>query len=212
MKKLLLLIIVSLLVTNCVTKNKSMKKFEPIAMLPEDGREVAIFAGGCFWCTEAIFLELKGVESVTSGYTGGTTQNPTYEDVCLGYTGHAEAIKVVFNPDTITYAELLEIFFSTHDPTTLNRQGADVGSQYRSEIYATTTNQKQLAKAYIDLLNQENTFGKTVVTNVSDATTFYVAENYHQNYYNLNRDKSYCTYVITPKIDKVREVYEDKLK
>lgn len=210
--KSLLLSIISLLTINCGSKNKTMNKFEPLAMLPQDGKEVAIFAGGCFWCTEAVFLELKGVESVKSGYIGGKTQDPTYEEVCSGYTGHAEAIKIVFNPNKISYGELLEIFFATHDPTTLNRQGADVGSQYRSEVFITTANQKELAKAYIDLLNEENTFGKKVVTKVTNATTFYVAEDYHQNYYNQNMDKSYCTYVITPKIDKVRKIFKDKLR
>jgi peptide-methionine (S)-S-oxide reductase len=210
--KSLLLSIISLLTINCGSKNKTMNKYEPLAMLPQDGKEVAVFAGGCFWCTEAVFLELEGVESVKSGYIGGKKQDPTYEEVCSGYTGHAEAIKIVFNPNKISYGELLEIFFATHDPTTLNRQGADVGSQYRSEVFTTSANQKELAKAYIDLLNEENTFGKKVVTNVTDATTFYVAEEYHQNYYNQNMDKSYCTYVITPKIDKVRKIFKDKLK
>lgn len=210
--KSLLLSIISLLTINCGSKNKTMNKYEPLAMLPQDGKEVAVFAGGCFWCTEAVFLELEGVECVKSGYIGGKKQDPTYEEVCSGYTGHAEAIKIVFNPNKISYGELLEIFFATHDPTTLNRQGADVGSQYRSEVFTTSANQKELAKAYIDLLNEENTFGKKVVTNVTDATTFYVAEEYHQNYYNQNMDKSYCNYVITPKIDKVRKIFKDKLK
>jgi peptide-methionine (S)-S-oxide reductase len=208
----LFLSIISLLTINCESKTKSMEKIEPTAMQPQNGKEIAVFAGGCFWCTEAVFLELKGVESVQSGYIGGKTQNPTYEEVCSGYSGHAEAIKIVFNPTQITYGELLEIFFATHDPTTINRQGADVGSQYRSEVFTTTAEQKELAKAYIDLLNEENTFGKKVVTKVTDASAFYVAEDYHQNYYNQNKDKSYCTYVITPKIDKVRKGFKDKLK
>ncbi|WP_248574795.1 peptide-methionine (S)-S-oxide reductase MsrA [Flavobacterium sp. H122] len=189
-----------------------MEKIEPMAMQSQNGKETAVFAGGCFWCTEAVFLELKGVESVKPGYIGGKTENPTYEDVCSGYTGHAEAIKIVFNPALISYGELLEVFFATHDPTTINRQGADVGSQYRSEIFTANAKQKELAAAYIDLLNEENTYGKKVVTKVTDATTFYVAEDYHQNYYNQNKEKSYCTYVITPKIEKVRKVFKDKLK
>ncbi len=210
--KSLTLILLSVFTIFCESKTKSMEKIEPMAMQSQNGKETAVFAGGCFWCTEAVFLELKGVESVKPGYIGGKTENPTYEDVCSGYTGHAEAIKIVFNPALISYGELLEVFFATHDPTTINRQGADVGSQYRSEIFTANAKQKELAAAYIDLLNEENTYGKKVVTKVTDATTFYVAEDYHQNYYNQNKEKSYCTYVITPKIEKVRKVFKDKLK
>lgn len=208
----LLVSFLSLLTFGCQSKNKELEKIEPIHMNLENGKEIAIFAGGCFWCTEAVFLELDGVENVKPGYIGGKTTNPTYEDICSGTTGHAEAIKIVFNPNKITYGELLEVFFATHDPTTINRQGADVGSQYRSEIFCINDEQAKTAKNYIDLLNSENTFGKKVVTKVSDAMTFYVAEDYHQNYYNQNKDKSYCTYVITPKIDKVRKEFKDKLK
>lgn len=204
--------ILSFLSISCESKTKNMEKIEFKDYKETNGKEIAIFAGGCFWCTEAVFLELNGVETVKPGYIGGTTENPTYEEVCSGYTGHAEGIKIVFDPTKITYGELLEVFFATHDPTTINRQGADVGSQYRSEIFTTNAKQKELAVAYIQLLNTENTFGKKVVTKVSDASTFYVAENYHQNYYNQNKEKSYCTYVITPKVEKVREKFKDKLK
>lgn len=193
-------------------KNTEKLNNEQNLMNLENGKEIAIFAGGCFWCTEAVFLELEGVEGVKPGYIGGKDKNPTYEEVCSGYSGHAEAIQIVFDPKKITYGELLEIFFATHDPTTINRQGADVGSQYRSEIFATNAKQKELATSYIDLLNAENTYGKKVVTKVSDAPVFYVAEDYHQNYYNQNKNKSYCSYVITPKIDKVRKEFKDKLK
>lgn len=210
--KRILLAIATMLSISCESKTKNNNTMEWNNETPSNGKEIAIFAGGCFWCTEAVFLELKGVESIKPGYIGGTTENPTYEEVCSGYTGHAEAIKIVFDPATISYGELLEVFFATHDPTTINRQGADVGSQYRSEVFATNPKQKELAIAYIALLNKENTFGKKVVTKVSDAPTFYVAENYHQNYYNQNKEKSYCTYVITPKVDKVREKFKDKLK
>ncbi|MFC4818431.1 MULTISPECIES: peptide-methionine (S)-S-oxide reductase MsrA [unclassified Flavobacterium] len=189
-----------------------MESIEPQAMGISNGKETAIFAGGCFWCTEAVFLELNGVESIKPGYIGGKSSNPTYEEVCSGYSGHAEAVKIVFDPTKISYGELLEVFFATHDPTTINRQGADVGSQYRSEVFTTNAQQKELATAYIKLLNDENTFGKKVVTKVSDASTFYVAEDYHQNYYNQNKEKSYCTYVITPKVEKVRKEFKDKLK
>ncbi|TRX03395.1 peptide-methionine (S)-S-oxide reductase MsrA [Flavobacterium gawalongense] len=178
----------------------------------QEGMEVATFAGGCFWCTEAVFLELKGVQRVVSGYIGGETINPTYKDICNGDTGHAEAIQITFDPSEISYGELLEIFFATHDPTTLNRQGNDIGTQYRSEIFYNNENQKDLAEAYIDLMTRENTFGKPIVTKISPASIFYEAEDYHQNYYNQNKLQGYCSYVITPKVEKLKKVYKDKLK
>lgn len=204
--------ILSIMTLSCHSKSNNVEKFEPNTMNIENGKEVAIFAGGCFWCTEAVFLELNGVESIKPGYTGGKIANPTYEDVCTGTTGHAEAIKIVFDPNKISYGELLEVFFATHDPTTVNQQGADRGTQYRSEVFCTNAKQKEVALAYIKQLNEANTYGKKVVTKVSDASTFYVAEDYHQNYYNQNKNKSYCTYVITPKVDKVRKEFKDKLK
>lgn len=210
--KILLLSFLSLLTFSCPSKNKNSEKIEPNTMNLEKSKAIAIFAGGCFWCTEAVFLELDGVESVQPGYTGGTTENPTYEAICSGTTGHAEAIKIIFNPSEISYEELLEVFFATHDPTTMNRQGADSGTQYRSEIFATNENQKETALGYIKQLDEANTYGKRIVTKVSNAVTFYIAEDYHQNYYNQNKEKSYCTYVITPKVDKVRKEFKDKLK
>lgn len=178
----------------------------------EQEMEVATFAGGCFWCTEAVFLELKGVKTVVSGYIGGATINPTYKDICNGDTGHAEAIRITFDPNVIGYGELLEIFFATHDPTTLNRQGNDIGTQYRSEIFYSNENQKELAQAYIALMKRENTFGEPIVTVVSPATLFYQAEDYHQNYYNQNKLQGYCNYVITPKVEKLKKIFKDKLK
>lgn len=174
--------------------------------------DVATFAGGCFWCTEAVFLQLDGVTKVVSGYIGGRTLNPTYQEISGGMTGHAEAIEITFDPKKISYGELLEIFFATHDPTTLNRQGADSGTQYRSEIFYHNEAQKQLATDYIALMTSENTFGKPIVTQISPATAFYVAEDYHQNYYNQNKTQGYCSYVITPKIEKLQKMYKDKLK
>ena len=174
--------------------------------------EVATLAGGCFWCTEAVFLELNGVKSVVSGYIGGKTLNPTYKEICNGDTGHAEAIQITFDPEVISFGELLEIFFATHDPTTLNRQGNDVGTQYRSEIFYNNEIQKQLSEEYIALLTKENTFGKPIVTTISPATKFYEAEDYHQNYYNQNKEHGYCSYIITPKMEKLKKVYKDKLK
>ena len=174
--------------------------------------EVATFAGGCFWCTEAVFLELDGVKKVVSGYIGGKTINPTYKDICNGDTGHAEAIQITFDPNRISFGQLLEIFFATHDPTTLNRQGNDIGTQYRSEIFYNNEAQKQISEGYIDLMSKENTFGKPIVTKVSAASKFYEAEDYHQNYYNQNKEQGYCSYIITPKIEKLQKVYKDKLK
>lgn len=178
----------------------------------EQGLEVATFAGGCFWCTEAVFLELNGVNTVVSGYIGGDTINPTYKDICNGDTGHAEAIQITFDSNKISFGELLEIFFATHDPTTLNRQGNDIGTQYRSEIFYNNENQKDLAEAYIALMTRENTFGEPIVTLVSPATLFYEAEDYHQNYYNQNKLQGYCSYVITPKVEKLKKIFKDKLK
>ena len=188
------------------------KSIEKNKMELKDGMEVAIFAGGCFWCTEAVFLELNGVQSVVSGYIGGKTINPTYKEISNGDTGHAEAIEITFDPAKISFGELLEIFFATHDPTTLNRQGNDIGTQYRSEIFYNNAAQKQLSEDYIALMTTENTFGKPIVTKISAATTFYEAEDYHQNYYNQNKTQGYCSYVITPKIDKLKKMYQDKLK
>jgi peptide-methionine (S)-S-oxide reductase len=156
--------------------------------------ETATFSGGCFWCTEAVFLELKGVQKVQPGYSGGFTKNPTYKDISTGTTG------------------LLEVFFATHDPTTLNRQGNDIGTQYRSEIFYHDAQQKEIVQAYIELLALENTFGKPIVTQLSPATTFYPAEDYHVNYYNQNKEQGYCTYVITPKIDKLKKEFSSILK
>lgn len=174
--------------------------------------EVATLAGGCFWCTEAVFLELNGVNKVVSGYIGGKTINPTYKEICNGDTGHAEAIQITFDPNTISFGELLEIFFATHDPTTLNRQGNDVGTQYRSEIFYNNEVQKKLSEEYIALMTSENTFGKSIVTKISPASKFFEAEDYHQNYYNQNKVQGYCSYVITPKIEKLQKMYQDKLK
>lgn len=211
--KYIVLAVVMFLGHSCQSKgSQKVSETKDNIMEIEKGNEVAIFAGGCFWCTEAVFLELDGVVSIEPGYIGGKNANPTYEEVCTGNSGHAEAVRIVFNPKLVTYSELLEVFFATHDPTTLNRQGNDVGSQYRSEIFYTTETQSVSSKEYINLLNTQNTFGQSVVTAVSKASTFYVAEDYHKNYYNQNKNKSYCEYVITPKIDKVRKQFKDKLK
>lgn len=180
-------------------------------MEKEEGMEVATFAGGCFWCTEAVFLELSGVESVISGYIGGKTVNPTYKEICGGDTGHAEAIRINFDPNIISFTALLEVFFATHDPTTLNRQGNDVGTQYRSEIFYHDQIQKEIATEFISMLNDQNVFDKKVVTQVSAAVIFYPAEDYHSNYYNRNKEQSYCSFVIKPKMDKLHKIFKERL-
>lgn len=216
MKKTAVLLM-ALLGISCQSKTKENNAViaetkEPIKMNIQDGMEVATFAGGCFWCTEAIFLELEGVKAVVSGYTGGARPNPTYEQVCSGATGHAEATQITFDPKKISFGELLEVFFATHDPTTLNRQGNDIGTQYRSEIFYHNDEQKKVAEDYIAQLTAAKTFEDPIVTKVSPAVVFYAAENYHQNYYNQNKGQSYCHYVITPKVEKVRDHFKDKLK
>jgi peptide-methionine (S)-S-oxide reductase len=174
--------------------------------------EKATFGNGCFWCTEAVFQRLEGVISTRSGYEGGAIANPTYAEVCTGSTGHAEVIEITFDPAKITFDELLNVFWKTHDPTTLNRQGADVGTQYRSVIFYHNELQKEKATAYKTALNETNAFGKPVVTEITKAAPFYVAERYHQDYFNNNQDQPYCRAVILPKLDKLEKVFKDKLK
>lgn len=199
---------------SCQSKEKQTIKSvkEPIKMEAQKELEIATLAGGCFWCTEAVFLELEGVKSVVSGYIGGKNANPTYEEVSRGDTGHAEATQITFDPKKISFGELLEIYFATHDPTTLNRQGADVGTQYRSEVFYHNEEQKKITEDYIALMTSEKTFANPIVTKVSPAPKFYPAEDYHQNYYSRNQNQSYCSYVITPKVNKVRTKFQDKLK
>lgn len=171
----------------------------------------AIFAGGCFWCTEALLKGLKGVISAEPGYIGGQIENPTYDQVCNGNTGHAEAVKIEFDPSIITFGELLSVFFNTHDPTTLNRQGNDVGTQYRSAIFYTSEEQKKEADDLIKMLNESGAYDAKVVTEVTPATTFYVAEDYHKDYYERNKDKTYCQIIIAPKLAKLQEKYHELL-
>lgn len=166
-------------------------------------KETAVFGGGCFWCTEAVFKMLKGVYSVEPGYSGGNTINPTYEDVSSGNTGHAECTKVLFNPDEIKYTDLLAVFFGSHDPTTINRQGNDVGTQYRSAIFHTTPEQEKTALDFINEINSSSQEGEKVVTEVLPLKHFYLAENYHKDYYDRNKDAPYCEIVINPKLEKV---------
>lgn len=177
-----------------------------------DNLQLATFAGGCFWCTEAVFNRLKGVERVVSGYTGGHIKNPAYREICTGRTGHAEAIQIMYDESIISYKELLEIFFATHDPTTLNRQGNDVGTQYRSAIFYSNDIQKAKATDFISYLEKENIFNKAITTEIVRLGVFYNAEDNHQDYYNLNEEQPYCQYIINPKIKKLKENYSNKLK
>jgi len=172
----------------------------------------ATFAGGCFWCTEAVYAELKGVKSVTSGYIGGAVPNPTYKDVCTGQTGHAEAIQIEYDPAVVSFQKLLEVFFATHDPTTLNRQGADVGTQYRSGIFYHDDEQKRVAEEVIMKLNQARVFPGPIVTEVTKASVFYPAEDYHQDYFAKNPYQPYCQAAAAPKVAKVRKVFKDLVK
>ena len=174
--------------------------------------DTATFAAGCFWCVEAVFQELKGVQSVVSGYTGGSIANPSYEEVCSGSTGHAEACQIAYDPKIISYPELLEVFWKTHDPTTLNRQGNDSGTQYRSAIFYHTEEQKKLAEHYKRELDSSGAFDAPIVTEIVPFTKFYKAENYHQNYFNEHGAQPYCLFVIKPKVEKFKKVFNDKLK
>lgn len=182
------------------------------AQAAKPATEKATFGMGCFWCSEAVFQRIKGVTKVQSGYAGGAVANPSYEDVCTGTTGHAEVIQVTFQSDVISYKDLLEIFWKMHDPTTLNRQGADEGTQYRSVIFYHTPQQKQLAEAYKTELNKQKVYPNPIVTAIDPYKNFYVAEDYHQNYFNLNGSKPYCRMVIQPKVDKLEKVFKQKLK
>lgn len=174
--------------------------------------EVATLAGGCFWCTEAIFTRLKGVHSVLPGYSGGTVENPTYQDVCSGNTGHAEAIQIEFDPTQIPFEKLLEIFWHTHNPTTLNQQGNDIGTQYRSAIFYHDEKQKEIAEKSKADVEKEKLYPDPIVTEIVPFTTFYIAEDYHKNYYDRNKNQSYCNFVIDPKIHKLLKEYSSDVK
>ncbi len=216
MNKILLFLLLSLgLASSCesqkTTANKNENKSPDLPIPSNMKTEVATFGAGCFWCTEAVFQELKGVMTVESGFMGGTLPNPSYRDVCTGNTGHAEVARITFDPSVITYEELLEVFWTTHNPTTLNRQGADTGTQYRSAIFYYNDDQK--AKAEKSKAKVAPTiWDGTIVTEVVPASAFYPAEDYHQNYYANNQEAGYCQAVINPKVQKVRAKFKDKLK
>ncbi len=181
-------------------------------LMTEKKLEKATVGGGCFWCIEAIFQQVKGVESVVSGYAGGEKDDPSYQEVCSGSTGHAEVVQVNFDPEVVSYRDILEIFWRSHDPTTLNRQGADVGTQYRSIILYHNDEQKDIANKFKAALNDSDVFFDPVVTEISKFDKFYPAEDYHQNYYKNNPNKPYCSYVIAPKVEKFEAIFKDKLK
>ncbi|MDN3511219.1 MAG: peptide-methionine (S)-S-oxide reductase MsrA [Candidatus Jettenia sp.] len=178
----------------------------------DNGKEIATLAGGCFWCLEALFLELRGVEKVESGYSGGNVPNPSYDQVCTGTTGHAEVVQITFDPTIISFRELLEVFFTIHDPTTLNRQGADVGIQYRSAIFYHTQEQREIAEHVMKEFREAKIWDAPIVTEMRAFTTFYRAEEYHQGYYKRNPEQPYCRIVIEPKVAKLRKQYRAKLK
>ncbi len=174
--------------------------------------EKATFAGGCFWCTEAIFKRLKGVRTVLPGYSGGILENPTYEQVCAGETGHAETIQIEFDPNIISFEKLLEVFFYTHDPTTPNQQGNDIGPQYRSVIFYHNENQKIFTEEYIKKLENEKIYDRPIITSIEEFKNFYIAEDYHKNYFDRNRESLYCDITISPKIHKLIEKYDKEIK
>ena len=178
----------------------------------KSGFETATFGSGCFWCTEAIFLNVDGVTKVESGYSGGKVKNPTYKEVCSGLTGHAEVVQLTFDPQKISYDDLLEIFWLTHDPTTPNKQGADIGTQYRSVIFYHSDDQKKSAEQTRLRLTEESAFENPIVTEIIPASTFYKAEDGHQNYYHSNNNAPYCAYIIQPKLEKFKKAFQSKLK
>ncbi|MBL7704101.1 MAG: peptide-methionine (S)-S-oxide reductase MsrA [Taibaiella sp.] len=196
--------------TNSKTINSMIDNTENLSK--EQKTDTAIFAAGCFWCVEGQFKHLDGVQSVKSGYIGGTVPNPTYEQVCTGTTGHAEAVRVIYDADKITYDQLLAAFFVSHDPTKLNRQGNDIGTQYRSAVFPLNDTQKEKAQYYISQLNLEKVYTAPIVTSIEPLSTFYDAEAYHDNYFELNPQNSYCQLVVKPKIEKFKKVFADKLK
>ncbi|MDD4107718.1 MAG: peptide-methionine (S)-S-oxide reductase MsrA [Prolixibacteraceae bacterium] len=178
----------------------------------ENNLQKATLGGGCFWCTEAVFKELKGVVEVQTGYSGGHVKNPSYKEVCTGNTGHAEVVQITFDNTVINFSEILEVHFMTHDPTTLNRQGADIGTQYRSAVFYHSEEQKQTATEIIEKLNREKIYDDPAVTEVTPFEVFYKAEDYHRNYFEQNKNQPYCQFVISPKIDKFKKIFKDRLK
>ncbi|CAN5632684.1 hypothetical protein BH11BAC2_BH11BAC2_12650 [soil metagenome] len=204
--------IVIILISCGKSESKQKSEIQEKTSMTESKLDTATLGGGCFWCVEAIYQDLNGVVSVASGYSGGERENPSYEQVCSGATGHAEVIQIVYDPTKISFDDLLEVFWTVHDPTTLNRQGADVGTQYRSVIFYHDENQKMIAEKYKKDLTASGAFNSPVVTEITPFKKFYKAENYHQNYFKENGSQPYCSLVIQPKVDKFKKVFKDKLK
>ena len=194
------------------TQAKSSTKIPKTTMTTDTKFETATLGAGCFWCVEAVFQRLEGVEKVVSGYSGGFVENPTYRAVCDGTTGHAEVCQVTFDPKKLSFQDLLEVFFATHDPTTPNQQGNDKGTQYRSAIFYRSPEQKATAEKVIKVLNEQKAFPNPIVTEVTDFNNFYGAEDYHQNYYNQNSSEGYCRIIIAPKVEKLKKIFKEKLK
>jgi peptide-methionine (S)-S-oxide reductase len=217
MKNILSAILIAIFVFGAAScqqtnSNNKMKDDETTMINPSAKTDTATFGQGCFWCSEAIFERVEGVNSVVSGYAGGHVPNPIYEQVCNGNTGHAEVVQIIYNPDVISYDDLLKIFWKTHDPTTLNRQGADVGEQYRSIILYHNEDQKEKAEYYKNELGKSGAWNKPIVTEIVPFTKFYKSEDYHQDYFKNNPYQSYCSFVIAPKVEKFEKVFKDKLK
>jgi peptide-methionine (S)-S-oxide reductase len=213
MLKVLFISIVSFAgLSSCAQKDNSAKNKKEAKIMSDAKLDTATFGTGCFWCTEAIFQQLEGVEKVTSGYSGGTVVNPTYEQVCSKTTGHAECLNILYDPAKISFDELLEVFWQVHDPTTLNRQGADVGTQYRSVVFYHNEEQRAKTAKYKAELDKSGAFANPIVTTLEPFAVFYPAEAYHQNYYNDNGDQGYCQFVIRPKVEKFEKVFKSKLK
>jgi len=208
--KTTIFLILLIFIQSCYSENNSKIATKDENMITSN--DTLVLGGGCFWCTEAVFQNLKGVAKVESGYSGGDVPNPTYKQITTGTTGHAESIRIYFDNAVISVSDILDVFFATHDPTTLNRQGADVGTQYRSAIFYKNDNQKKIAEETIAKYDMNKSFPRPIVTEVSQLKDFYIAEDYHQNYYNNNSHQPYCSFVITPKLQKLEKLFKDKLK
>lgn len=212
---LIVLLLIGYMSNAQIVKNKVKKMNQENVKVENKAvptNSVATLAAGCFWCVEAVFQKLKGVEKVESGYMGGTLKDPSYKDVCTGQTGHAEVCQITFNPNIISFEELLEVFWKTHDPTTLNRQGGDIGTQYRSAVFYHNATQKQMAESIKNDLSQSGAFDAPIVTTFEPVSVFYKAENYHQDYFNLNGTNPYCQMVVKPKVEKFKKVFGDRIK
>jgi peptide-methionine (S)-S-oxide reductase len=205
-----ILLLVVVFTNSCNSNEKGIKMNKEELKL--ENYSQATLGAGCFWCVEAVFQRIEGVVFVESGYSNGHVNNPTYEQVCSGNTGHAEVARIYFDENKVSFREILEIFFKTHDPTTLNKQGNDIGTQYRSGIYYHNEEQKKIAEEMKDLIDKSGIYSKSVVTEIVPISNYYMAEDYHQNYYNDNKNQPYCSFVITPKIDKLEKLFKEKLK